>query len=761
MPSVTLLSELPSSITRQSHLSPSVILNTSNIASNAALSVLPPGLHNLGNTCYLNSVLQVLYHIPAFKNAILSWPGLPNRTHSDALYFASDLVESLRVVFEQLDRANAYANSLAVYPPTSSTAPLANHDSSASTEPPSTVKQSELFPPTTPHHLHPQDLAASNAPFSGTDNDSPILENANHVPASHPSTSIDPLPQSSNDRLESPELPSNCQTQSSFLQHPMLPLDFRTISYHGMDLDDDDDDDYEPAEATDDEDADDEEEEEDEDEDEDDLEDDLCNDPLNLHALSQHPDPNPVLVNDLINNPIKQTSNIDVNVSPSHQKINNNTFLNTSMDAEYELREGIDYVAPRDIICLLRNEDRCLEFDARGQQDAHEFLRFLLDKVNDCMQELAKPVSNESSPDSAHSVTPVLVKTLHAPTLHSSARDKKRPHSALADPDDNFEQKGVPRSPLDDTASSRSDPVQKKAMKENGGNATRSSPVDSAKNTAKKCQDPKTTRQGVSKRKRPIEEADTSSRNFDGNFEEKLNTLGSEQHLAKKPRGSEAHEPSAKDSSSAAMKDLVSQLFGGKSVMATRCDECEVVKERAEQFLDVSLPVEADKNLAWALSSHGEPEQLRGDNKYQCDKCQTHCEAKRWWQLAELPHVLTVHLKLFAFDEPISGAGGKVPVAMSCPMRMNFGDWCSPKCDESDDEYRLTSVIVHEGTAASSGHYYSYVYRRESDEWYCFDDSAVSQIGEDELSKTLFTSMRSCRTAYLLFYTRVGKGGLR
>lgn len=670
------------------------------------------------------------------------------------------------MVFEQLDRANAYTNSLAVYPPTSSTAPLANLDSSASTEPPSTDKQSDLLSRTTPHVHSRQDLTSRVAAFPGVDNDSSILENANHVPASHPSTSNDPLPQSSNDRLESPELPSNCQTRPSLLQHPLLPLDFGTISYHGMDLDDDDDDDYEPAEADDDEDADDEEEEdedehEDEDEDEDDPEDDLRSDPLNLHALSQHPDPNPVLVNDLINTPVNQTSIIDVNARPSLQKINN-TFPNTSMNAEYELREGIDYVAPRDIICLLRNEDRCLEFDARGQQDAHEFLRFLLDKVNDCMQELAKPVSNESSPDSAHSATPVLAGTLHASTPHSSTRDKKRPHSALAASDGNFEQKGIPRSSLDATASSGSYPIQKKVKKENGEHATRPSPVDSAKNTAKKCQDPNTTRPGVSKRKRPIDEAGATPENINDNFEEKSNTLGSEQHLAKKRCGTEAYGPSAKDSSSSAvMKDLVSQLFGGKSVMATRCDECEVVKERAEQFLDVSLPVEADKNLAWALSSHGEPEQLRGDNKYQCDKCQTHCEARRWWQLAALPHVLTVHLKLFAFDEPISGAGGKVPVAMSCPMRMNFGAWCSPKCVESDDEYRLTSVIVHEGTAASSGHYYSYVYRRESDEWYCFDDSAVSQINEDELSKTLFTSMRSCRTAYLLFYTRVGKAGLR
>lgn len=754
-------------MSRHSQPSPGVTFNTSNIAPNAVLPVPPPGLLNLGNTCYLNSVLQVLYHIPTFRNAILSWPGLPNRTHSDALYFASDLVDSLRTVFEQLDRANAFANSLEAYPPlTSSTAPLANHESSASTEPPSRDKQSDLLSRTIPHPSRPQpELAENLAPLPGAANRLSGLDKVNCIPTSHPSISNDPLSQPSDDHLEpSSGLPPNYQTQPSLLQQSMLPLDFGAISYHELDLDDDDDDDYEPAEADeDDDDADDDDDDEEvEEEDEDDLEGELRDNSLNPNSLSQNADPNPILTNELLDDPINHASSIDVNLSPSRQKFSN-TFLNTSVDADYELREGIEYIAPHDIISLLRNEDRCLEFDARGQQDAHEFLRFLLDKVNDCMQELVKTSQNEPSPDSAHSATTVLAGARHPPTSHSPTRDEKSPRDTSATRDGNFERKkGTSRSPLDAMASPNSHSVQKEANKEVKENAARSSPIDNAVGSSNRCDDAEATRRRASKGKRPIEEVDAAPENVDDTFAVNSNTLESE-HLAKRRRcEADVGQPSIEDAYSATvMKDLVSQLFGGKSVMATRCDECEAVKERAEQFLDVSLPVEADRSLAWALSSHGEPEQLCGDNKYQCEECQTHCEARRWWQLAKLPQVLTVHLKLFAFDEPISGAGGKVPVAMSCPMRMKFGDWCSPKCIEKDDEYRLTSVIVHEGNAASSGHYYSYVYRREVDEWYCFDDSTVSPISEDELSKTLFTSMRSRRTAYLLFYTRVEKGELR
>ena len=33
--------------------------------------VLPPGLQNQGNTCYLNSLLQTVYHIEPFRSAVL------------------------------------------------------------------------------------------------------------------------------------------------------------------------------------------------------------------------------------------------------------------------------------------------------------------------------------------------------------------------------------------------------------------------------------------------------------------------------------------------------------------------------------------------------------------------------------------------------------------------------------------------------------------------------------------------------------------
>jgi hypothetical protein len=72
--------------------------------------------------------------------------------------------------------------------------------------------------------------------------------------------------------------------------------------------------------------------------------------------------------------------------------------------------------------------------------------------------------------------------------------------------------------------------------------------------------------------------------------------------------------------------------------------------------------------------------------------------------------------------------------------------------------YRLSSVIVHDGSSSSSGHYYAYI-NVPKDGWFIFDDGDVMQSSEDELRRTLFTSLTSRTTAYLLFYKRDDEHG--
>jgi len=66
----------------------------------AATTNLPGGLANLGNTCYLNSSLQVMRNIPELSTSLQRYMNAAN-TNQDALVFA------MRDILSELDRSNA------------------------------------------------------------------------------------------------------------------------------------------------------------------------------------------------------------------------------------------------------------------------------------------------------------------------------------------------------------------------------------------------------------------------------------------------------------------------------------------------------------------------------------------------------------------------------------------------------------------------------------------------------------------------------
>jgi ubiquitin carboxyl-terminal hydrolase 36/42 len=195
---------------------------------------------------------------------------------------------------------------------------------------------------------------------------------------------------------------------------------------------------------------------------------------------------------------------------------------------------------------------------------------------------------------------------------------------------------------------------------------------------------------------------------------------------------------------------VVTELFRGRVETVTRCLQCGHANSRAEHFLDVSLPVEVGRSLSWALATHGKDESMDGSNKYACGTCNTYQEARQCWRLSHIPPLFTVHLKLFAFasGRPL---GAKVPAAMPCPFSLRLARWSTADCAQRNLTYRLASIIVHDGSTSSSGHYYAYV-KVAGRGWFLFDDSDVSQSSENRIRADLFTSLEARNTAYLLLY---------
>ncbi|KAK7070983.1 hypothetical protein SK128_007857 [Halocaridina rubra] len=191
--------------------------------------------------------------------------------------------------------------------------------------------------------------------------------------------------------------------------------------------------------------------------------------------------------------------------------------------------------------------------------------------------------------------------------------------------------------------------------------------------------------------------------------------------------------------------DVVGSKFFGRFCLETCCYECEKVTGREETFLEVCVPVKTradfdeDEYVSESqvfMSALSEEECLRDNNKYWCDHCFHHNEARRSVHYSELPHHLVIHVKRFsAFHRNMFTA--KCSEAMPAPLELScFCRTClseqvykqtmmemeketrSPKSNVNNNNkpdvtqhlpYHLTAVVCHLGVALSSGHYLSFV----------------------------------------------------
>ncbi|XP_049850673.1 ubiquitin carboxyl-terminal hydrolase 33-like [Schistocerca gregaria] len=143
-------------------------------------------------------------------------------------------------------------------------------------------------------------------------------------------------------------------------------------------------------------------------------------------------------------------------------------------------------------------------------------------------------------------------------------------------------------------------------------------------------------------------------------------------------------------------------------------------------------------------------ENLTGEEKYQCERCDGLYDAQKALSIYIPPPVLCLHLKRFCYN---SCVGLKMNDYVPFPLK-NFD--ITPFCTSSMKggcqsprsgplpipKYDLVGVICHEGTL-SSGHYIAYAYNSEAEKWFQFDDDLVQPVSVQKVSSV---------DAYILFY---------
>ncbi|KAI1896197.1 hypothetical protein AGOR_G00092330 [Albula goreensis] len=167
--------------------------------------------------------------------------------------------------------------------------------------------------------------------------------------------------------------------------------------------------------------------------------------------------------------------------------------------------------------------------------------------------------------------------------------------------------------------------------------------------------------------------------------------------------------------------------------------------------------------LAQCFQLYTKEEQLAPDDAWRCPHCKQLQQGSIKLSLWTLPDILILHLKRFRQEGdrrmkmqnmvkfPLVGmdmAPHMVKRSQSSwSLPSHWSPWRRPYGmgrDPEDYLYDLYAVCNHHGTM-QGGHYTAYCKNSIDGQWYCFDDSDVQPISDDQVCK---------QTAYILFYQR-------
>eukprot|EP00794_Sanderia_malayensis_P016099 gene16099-17720_t len=243
---------------------------------------------------------------------------------------------------------------------------------------------------------------------------------------------------------------------------------------------------------------------------------------------------------------------------------------------------------------------------------------------------------------------------------------------------------------------------------------------------------------------------------------------------------------SAEENTATTHHSIISDVFNGRLTSSVQCSACHRISTTLENFQDLSLPIPGKDDLqqlhthsgatphvmslpsetyergwfssiyewlkSWVigpqvslqdcLAAFFAKDELKGDNMYNCEKCNKLRNGVKYLRVLSLPETLCIHLKRFRHEMSYSTKINnfvKFPVN-GLDLRNFIGQDCTSQCTI----YDLCAVITHYGTVGS-GHYVAYAKNCVNNKWYEFNDSFVTETSEYDVENT---------EAYCLFYTK-------
>jgi ubiquitin C-terminal hydrolase len=175
---------------------------------------------------------------------------------------------------------------------------------------------------------------------------------------------------------------------------------------------------------------------------------------------------------------------------------------------------------------------------------------------------------------------------------------------------------------------------------------------------------------------------------------------------------------------------IISKIFYGTYETITTCKICKTTIYNFQKFEFISFGMFKYKKKTFDIMDgfrdNEEPQELKGNNKFYCNKCKMLVEAALTCKIIQPPNKLILNIDYGKNKKyhPSNIIFGDI-INITKYVNFNFG---------TQIRYEITGICTHFGASGEYGHYITFCKHKEKEKWYSFSDSTCKEIqNKDEI----------------------------
>ena len=188
---------------------------------------------------------------------------------------------------------------------------------------------------------------------------------------------------------------------------------------------------------------------------------------------------------------------------------------------------------------------------------------------------------------------------------------------------------------------------------------------------------------------------------------------------------------------------IISKYFYGTYEIITTCHLCKNTIYNFQKFEFISFGMFKYKkknfDIMNGFKDNEETQELKGDNKFYCNKCKLLTEASSTCKIIQPPNILIINID-YGKNKKYNPSNIKFEdiIDITKYVNYNFG---------TPIRYEITGICTHLRHSGLFGHYIALCKNKENGKWYSFNDSACNEIvNKDEIYKG---------SPYILLYNKI------